>query len=495
MTGSALRRYRRLGQGAGARIAVAATGAVLVVAALGAALGTAAFARAQGPTAASASVEIGQPTEPAVLRLTDFVRRARATYPGLEAASHRGAAAEARLDEAIYSPFFQFSANAAAGLAPQVTGSPIYSRDSQLPVSNPWEPVLAVGIEGVVPLWTFGKLSSARDAARAGVKAAKQNVALTEQRVVYDVRRAYFGVQMALDILQMLDEGEGKLETAEKKLSEKLLTGDADVSPQDKYRLATSLAELRGRRAEAQKLENSARDALRMLTGVDAFEVPECPLAEVPFESGPVTKFEVRASKQRPELGMLEAGLRARKAQANVIDAQYLPDIALGLAASYSYAPGITDQTNPFIVDRANYQSIQAGLVARWNLDIVGNLQRETRADEELLETKSLQKEAKKAIELDVRTTYNDVTEARARMAAYAVGHKEARAWFVSAAQGYQVGTADPKDLIDAVKAYFTARFSHLQAIFDFNVAVAKLEKATASEILSPGSWELSCGE
>lgn len=435
------------------------------------------------------------PSAPPVLRLTDLLRKARATYPGLKASTHRVAAAEARLDEALYSPYFQFTANAAAGLAPQVTGSPIYSRDSQLPVTNPWEPLLSVSIEGAIPLWTFGKLSSARDAARAGVKAAREGVTLTEQRVVFDVRRAYFGMQLALDTLAMLDEGEGKLASAQQRLTEKMEAGDADVAPQDKYRLATALAELRGRRAEAHKLERSARDALRMLTGAEHFELPDCPLGSVPDRATPVTEHESHAAKRRPELGMLDAAIRARTAQADVASAQYLPDFALGFSAGYSYAPGITDQRNPFIIDRANYQSIQFGLVARWDLDFVGNYGRETRAKEELLETRALATEARKGIELEVRTTHNDVEEARARMGAYEEGHREARAWFISAAQGYQVGTMEPKELIDAVKAYFTARFSHLQAIFDFNIAVAKLEKVTAYQRLSDADWELSCGE
>ncbi|MCA9603776.1 MAG: hypothetical protein KC417_17210, partial [Myxococcales bacterium] len=102
---------------------------------------------------------------------------------------------------------------------------------------------------------------------------------------------------------------------------------------------------------------------------------------------------------------------------------------------------------------------------------------------------------ARTGIALEVKTTRSEAVEARDRMVAWASGHQKAREWFVSAAQGYQVGTVEPKELIDAVKAYFTARFSHLQAMFDFNIAVAKLERVTADELLRPESWELSCGE
>jgi outer membrane protein TolC len=72
-------------------------------------------------------------------------------------------------------------------------------------------------------------------------------------------------------------------------------------------------------------------------------------------------------------------------------------------------------------------------------------------------------------------------------------GHENTRKWFVAAAQGYEIGTSDPKDLIDALKAYFTARFSHLQSIHDHNVAVAKLEQAVGRPIVPPGAWDQTC--
>ncbi|MCA9600476.1 MAG: TolC family protein, partial [Myxococcales bacterium] len=375
---------------------------ILAFATLGTPSVTAADGPAPSPPTDGGTDDGPQSAEPPVVSLSEFIESARHSYPGLKAAHHRVTAANARLSEARWSPYFQFTANAAFGVAPEQTGSPIFSRDSQLPVDNAWRPVVGMGIEGAIPLWTFGKLSALRDAAGAGVDAAKEGEDLSESKLILDVRRAYFGLELALDIQQMLDEGQGKLESAEARLAERLDDGDPEVNPSDTYRLATTLAEVRSRRAESEKFERAARDALTAMTGIERFEVPECPLAPVHYSLEEAPKYVSRAEQFRPELKMIKAGIKARQAQSDATNAQFLPDLALALSASYSYSPGITDQRNPFIYDRGNYQNLQAGLVAQWKLDFVGNLKRADRAGAELAETRAQAEEARTGIALEV---------------------------------------------------------------------------------------------
>ena len=70
-------------------------------------------------------------------------------------------------------------------------------------------------------------------------------------------------------------------------------------------------------------------------------------------------------------------------------------------------------------------------------------------------------------------------------------GRRQSRAWFISAAPAVELGTAGTNDLVDAVRAYFTARYSHLQAIHDLNTALANLERASAMRITD--RWENAC--
>jgi outer membrane protein TolC len=430
-----------------------------------------------------------------VRTLAQLTRAAERSWPGLEAARHQLAGARARLDEATISPFFQLEATAAFTLAPEARGTSTFSPDPQLPLDNPWRPVVSVGVEGAIPLYTFGKLDAARAAARAGVQAAEHQRERERMQVVYDVRRAYYSLQLALDTLQMINEGQGRLEDAVEKLEQRIEEGDPDVNEHDRWRLSTTIAEVEARRSEAERLEATARAALGTLTGVRRFRVPDCPLERIEIAARPLAHYLREAGASRPELPMLSAGLAARRASLSATEARYYPDIALALGASYSYGPGITDQTNPFVVDRANYASLGAALVARWSLDLWGNSYRVERAQSELGETRARVDEARLGIALEVTNAYNELADARRREEAWSRGHRDARSWFVASAQAYQVGALEPRELVDAVKAYFTARFSHLQAIRDHNVAVANLARATGTPLLRAGGWERRCEE
>jgi outer membrane protein TolC len=94
---------------------------------------------------------------------------------------------------------------------------------------------------------------------------------------------------------------------------------------------------------------------------------------------------------------------------------------------------------------------------------------------------------------LEVTTIYEQMEDAHRRERAWAGGEKETRAWFIAAVQGYQIGTLESRDLVDAVRAYFNARFSHIQAIRDLNTATAELERVSGLGPSEASAWEPDC--
>ena len=429
--------------------------------------------------------------EAPVMDLRALTQAAEHSYPGVRAAHARIRAARAQLDEAWVSPFFQSAITAGVSLAPEVRGSPILSPDPQLPLDNPWQPVLGFSIEGVIPLWTFGKLPAARDAARAGIRAAESDRQRVRAQLRYDVRRAYFALQLALDLRQMLDEGLPAIRDADAHLEQQLADGDTDVSELDRYRLQTALAEIESREADAMRLEQMARAALRILTGVQSFRIPECPIEPVEAHLRERSHYVRQARADRPEVRMLEAAVRARQAALDVAEAGFFPDLALAYRFGTTYAPGITDQTNPFVIDQANYTSIQAGLFARWSLDLWGNAYRRDRQAALLDDTRERSQEAARGIELEVSEAYEAARAAQRQTETWARGRQASRRWFIAAAQGRDVGATEPRDLVDAARAYFGARYSHLQAIHDYNAALANLERTSGHRVVE--AWAPAC--
>lgn len=440
----------------------------------------------------SAQPPAPESAEEGVRDLEAFLEAAEAHYPALEADSFAIDAAQARLDEARFSPFFRWTATAGATVTPSARGTPVFSPDGQLPLDD-WGIALGAEVQGAVPLYTFGKLRAAKRAARAGVDAAHHDRDRTLARVRFDVRRAYFGLQLALDIEQMISEGRGQLARAIDKLDAMLAEADPDANPLDRRRLGAALAEIDARASETTRLRRSSEAALRALTGVRAVRIPECPIEPVPLEAEPLQRYLASARSERPEVRLLDAAITAREADLAVQRAGYAPDIALAFRAGYTWTPGRTDQDNPFVYDPANQPSLGAGLVMRWNLDFAGQVFRTRRSEAQLAETRADIAEARLGLDLEVELAFERLEDARRREEAWATGERETRAWFVGAAQAYDIGTVEPRDLIDALKAYFQARFSHLQAVQELNTAVADLERTSGETILPLGRWEPGC--
>jgi hypothetical protein len=48
--------------------------------------------------------------------------------------------------------------------------------------------------------------------------------------------------------------------------------------------------------------------------------------------------------------------------------------------------------------------------------------------------------------------------------------------------QGIDIGTIDDEDIVDPAKEYALKRFAQMSALFDYNLAIARLAQATGWE-------------
>ncbi len=450
---------------------------------------------AQDTPAAEGPVDELEPVGRAY-HVDEFARAAILRYPGIKANEADIAAAEARLNEARLSPYFQWEGTARFFVAPGARGTPTFSPDPQIPFGNRWGPGGEVGIQAGIPIYTFGKIKGLKDAARAGIQAAEHEKDKTLNRVVFDVRRAYYGVQLSLDLQAMISEAKDKLRNTVEKLRIRLEADDPRAKQGDYFRLSAALAEVESRESEALRLEASAREALEVLTGVEPAIVPECALEAVRSDVIELGDQVDNALENRPEIHQLQAGQSARNANLKIKRAGYLPDIILALAASLARTPVTTDIQNPFIVDRGNFRGAFAGLVAKWKLDFAGTNARVKAAKAEIQSLKSKTAEAKQGIEIEVTAIYEHLQDAKRRLGSWTRSERAARKWFISSAQGYEVGTMDSREYVDSITAYFTARSNRLMATAEYNLAIAGLEKATAVPLLPEKGWRpVDCEE
>ncbi|WP_437338119.1 TolC family protein [Sorangium sp. So ce394] len=419
-----------------------------------------------------------------VLDLPRVLALADRNHPHVLAARAKLNQVRAQLDEAHYAPFSQFKLTGGVALAPTVRGNNIFSPNTDVSLTSSLGVAWRANIDGVVPLWTFGKITSLWDAAEANVRVNQASVEKERDAVRLDVRKAYFGLQLARDSRSLLTDVRTEMDKALRRLEEQVEREEGD--PIELLKLQTFGAELEARGAEVDKYISVALAGLRFYTGVPELDIPDVPIRPPKHRLGHVSRYLTAARLYRPELAQARAGLDARSAQVRLARAQLFPDIGIGLQAGVSAAPEVADQLNPFTSDPGNYFHYGAALVLQWKLDLLPQSARIRFAEAQLEEMAATQRFAMGGVATEVETAYAEVVEAQKRLDAYTKAAKYGKRWLVMVQQGIDVGTMAEKDLIDPAKAYATNRFSQLNATMELDMAMSRLAKATGWDAIAP---------
>ncbi|MEZ4372115.1 MAG: TolC family protein [Polyangiaceae bacterium] len=409
---------------------------------------------------------------------------AEINYPKVIAAKAKLKKYEAQLSEAHTAPFSQWTVKGGVALAPTVSGTPIYSPNTDTSLSEDMGLAWQIGIEGVIPLWTFGKITNLWDAADAQIDVGKHEIQKERQAVRKLVYEAYFGLKLARDSLALVRDAASRIDKYIGPLQKKVDDGDGDTI--ELLKLKMNRADLDGRESEAEEKSQEALSALRFLTGVKSLDVADTPLKPVDHRLAPLPRYLSAARLFRPEINMARAGVRARQAQVRLQRAKYFPDLGLGLSAKYTRAPEVTDQQNPFVYDQANSLAYGAALVLRWNLDLLPNHARVAQTEADLEEMRATEQYAIGGVAHEVEKAYNGARAASKRLEAYSKASLYAKQWLIQVQQGIDLGTMDEEDIVDPAKEYALKRFAKMSAIYAYNMAIVQLATATGWEAAMP---------
>jgi outer membrane protein TolC len=406
-------------------------------------------------------------------------------YPKVHEARARLAQKEAQLSQAYTAPWSDFTLTAGVGPAPTVRGTSVYSPNTDAALTSNMALAWQVGIEGVVPLWTFGKITNTWDAARAQIGVGEHEVKKEKNDVRLSVRRAYYGVQLARDSLILVHDAAQRIDKYLGRLTQRVAEGEGDDI--ELLKLKMYRAELDARQSEARRQERIALSGLRFLTGVQGpMDIPDKPLKRVRHSLAPLPRYLEAARLFRPEVNMARAGVMARQAQVRLERSRYFPDVGLALRASYARAPEVTNQVNPYVNDPANRFYYSAALALRWKLDFLPQSARVAQAEAQLEEIRATERYALGGVATEVESAYAEASDAATRADAYTRAVTYARQWLIKVQQGIDVGTFDDEDIVSPAREYALKRFSQMSAIYDYNIAMAKLAQVTGWDAVGP---------
>jgi outer membrane protein len=444
------------------------------------------------------------------MTLPELLELARQASPGMRAAQAATDAMEAQVSEArrnwlpqgdllsVLAPSPSVNCNRYDPNMLDMNGQPAEVRDSKNCVSTSngeasiatvnWTKVFTrTEVRLIQPVWDFGKISAGIAAARAGVGVSQEKQNAARADVEQNVRKAYWGLKLARDVLDMLDTGSGYVDEGQSKLDKDLEKGTGTATVTDKLRMRTVRAEVDARILEARRGQGLARDGLRALLGPQSpadIDVDDDEFQPIELKDRPVTYYEDLARFNRPEARLLDYAVKAKNSLADLERRKEYPDLVLIGTAAFARAQTVDDPQNAFVSHYFNSTTAGVAAALRMQLDLGPRLARASRTNAEAAEIGFRRDEALGGIAFEVRKAYGEVTEAGARVKAVQKGEKAAKAWISAVAQNFTLGLSEARDLTDALLAFFNMRYRYLQAVFDYNVAVAALTRATGSSDL-----------
>jgi outer membrane protein TolC len=442
------------------------------------------------PSVAAAESETPASKSAHQYNLEQCLALADRNHPNIWAARARLAFAHAQLDEARFTPWSQWNANTQAGLLPTLTGTGFYTTT---PVAHrnfttfgDATPTLSAQFSGVIPLYTFGKITNAQRAADANVRVNEWDLERQRQLVRMDVRRAYFGVMLARDARYVISEAIKMLTSAIDHLKQRVAKDEGGVSETDVYRLEYYQQEVTARSGEPSRGETYALAALRFLTGVQSgFDIVDKRLERPDRALGSVLQYLQAARLFRPEVNMARAGVIARERWVGFSRARLFPDIGLGFGAATTYSPSATYQTawvdNPY-----NYFYYSAGFGARWTLDILPAAARVAQAEAQLEETRAIERLALGGTAVEVENAYAVAVEAKNREEAWGRAEQKSKQWIATTQDQIDLGTADERAMLEPLRIWGNSRINHLYALMDLNVALSDLARVSGWDSAAP---------
>ncbi|HKA91977.1 MAG TPA: TolC family protein [Haliangiales bacterium] len=417
--------------------------------------------------------------------LDELVDRAKKS-DRVEAARDKLRGAEARRDlvRAMWIP--QLEITATGGPGPEITCLPSPEMCTSTNVKSVYrigdQPTFRIDGTVTMPLYTFGKLSHGSDAADEGLAAAQASVEASRADVALEVARVYYGLKLAREILIMLEEGRGHVTVEIDRIERELDKGKTNVSEYDRYRMRSLLTEIDARRSETQRSVADALVAIRALCGDDAIDIDDAPLAELPAVAlGTGAEAREMGRDKRPEHRAVNAGVKAQEHLATIEELRWLPDIVLRLGGTVARDPGADVPFNAYYNNQLNVTGVWAVIAMHWTLDGTrpGRV-REQNA--ELDHARTSERLVGLGLGWEAQSAWNAAQDARRRLDAVRAGDAAAHSWVVAVLQNTELGTAEPRDLNEALQAYFIMHARLYSAMYDWNVGLHAFARATGRD-------------
>lgn len=344
-----------------------------------------------------------------------------------------------------------------------------YSSDSKTALQTGTNHGYSQEISVSWPIWTFGKVEGAIDAARYQKNIADLDVYKTEADTKLAAVQAYYQYLEAIKLAEVQAQSVTDYASHLNNVQQQFDAGI--VAKLDVLSSNVSLANAKQKSIAADNTRDVAEANLNNI-----MRVPMNTTLNPLDKNFPEPEFDLTmeqailmAQKYRWELVEADYGVKAAEASLRSAKAGYLPTVSVG--GGYSWK-----EASVTAVDKDDW-AVQGGL--SWSLWDGGATQASVKkADAAVKTAQETLLQAREKIELEVRQDYLNVLSYKEQIRAAEASVAQAEEAYKIATVRYSSGVGINLDVLDAELALNTARTNYITALYNYNIGLATLEHA-----------------
>lgn len=361
----------------------------------------------------------------------------------------------------------------------RATDAATYSRAASLMGSaNSISNAFSNGISVNIPLYTGGLVEGQIDVAKLGKTNAQEEILRVEQATKYSAIEGYYGL-LAYQELQgvyheAVDNLQGHLDNVQ---------AQYNVGTKAKVDVFSSDVSLANAKTTAITADNNvaiAESNLNNILGLPLETKLNLADHQLPFDTYNISLQEAMdyAMKYRPEV--LQAAIAVQEAERSIdiADAGNKPTVAITGGNDWA------DNTFPGIDANKRSWKVAAGVTYNF-YDGGATKAKVNQAKQDLLVARETEQKTRESVQLQVKQAYLSIRSAAQKVEETQTVVDQARENYRIQNIRYQAGVGINLDVLDAQLSLNQAQVNHIQALYDYNVGIAKLEQVMGVDVES----------
>ena len=329
------------------------------------------------------------------------------------------------------------------------------------------------------PIFTGFKLSSSSNIAEYNYKATQEQYNRDEHELIYNIKNAYWNLFKAKKVKEVTDQNVEQIKAHLTNIQNFYEQGLSTRNDLLKVQVQLSESELR---------QIDAKNAVK-LAKINLYNIIGIPLnanSQIPDSIDIKTKevndlddYIEKAMTNRPELKAMQYNIKAGEAGVTLAESNWYPQIYLG--GNYYYSK---PNQRIFPAENKFKDTWDVGVsvsVDLWNWG--ATVDKTDQAEAQLEQAKDSYKIIKDNVVLEVNSNYLNLVQSKDKIAVADESVRQAQENYRVTDETFKKGLALNSDLLDSEVALLQSNTNYIQALVDYELAKAQLEKSIGEKL------------